>query len=271
MTGSVCSAKTSLKNTKSEDFYGMLIDTTQCIGCRSCEIACNEANQLPQPEKSFDDESVFENERKTDVGVYTVVNRYPNSANENEPVYRRLQCMHCNQPACASACLVKAMEKTKEGPIIYHPELCLGCRYCMVACPFDIPKFEYDKPVPSITKCIFCYERIKEGKKPACAEACPTEATLFGKRSELVEIAKTRIYQNPDNYVHHIYGENEVGGTGWIYLSSVPFEEIGFRTDLGTRPYPEFTYSFLSAVPFVLILWPALLMGISYMEKRKDK
>lgn len=245
------------------EFAGMLIDTTMCIGCRSCEFACNEANKLPPLKAPMDDQSVFEKKRETEPDVFTVVNRFPNPKDSANPIFVRRQCMHCNQPACASACLVKAMEKKVEGPVYYNKERCMGCRYCMLACPFNIPKFEYDKPAPYVRKCTFCYLRQKEGKSPACAEACPTGATLFGKRKELLEIARTHIYQSPDKYVHHVYGEGEVGGSGWMYLSSVPFDRIGFRQDLGTEPYPELTKGFLYGVPIVLLLWPAALLGIS--------
>ena len=147
----------------------------------------------------------------------------------------------------------------------------MGCRYCMVACPFYIPKFEWSKAVPAVRKCIFCFERQKEGLEPACAENCPAEALKFGKRKELLEIARTRIYQNPDQYIHHIYGEHEVGGTGWLYLSNIPFEQLGFRMDLGTRPYPEFTKGFLTAVPLVLLIWPALLGGVYAFTNQREQ
>jgi len=269
LSGGFKNANADSSNISLPSFSGMLIDTTMCIGCRSCEVACNEANKLPPPKVPFDDESVFNKYRDTEPDVYTVLNRYPNPKDPKNPIFVRRQCMHCNQPACASACLVKAMEKTKEGPVFYNKDKCMGCRYCMIACPFNIPKFEYDKAMPYVRKCTFCYHRQKEGKIPACAEACPTGATKFGKRKELIEIAKIRIYQNPDKYFHHIYGESEVGGSGWLYLSSVPFEQIGFRTDLGTIPYPELTKGFLYGVPIVLLLWPTFLLGISHANGGK--
>ncbi len=252
----------------SPEFVGMLVDTTLCVGCRGCEIACNEANKLPEPKISFDDESVFEKERKTGINEWSVVNRYET---EKGTVFVKRQCMHCNQPACASACLVKAMLKTKEGPVIWQDNKCIGCRYCMIACPFDIPKFEYNSNNPRIRKCILCYERLKKGEQPACAEACPTGATIFGTRGKLLEIARTRIYGNPDEYVHHIYGEHEVGGTGWMYLSKVPFEQLGFRMDLGITPYPELTKGFLSTVPLVIVIWPALLSSFYAFTKRREQ
>ncbi|MDX1583404.1 MAG: 4Fe-4S dicluster domain-containing protein, partial [Thermoanaerobaculia bacterium] len=124
------------------------------------------------------------------------------------------------------------------------------------------PKFEYDSAVPKIQKCQLCFDRIKEGERPACVENCPAGALTFGPRRELLEIAKQRIYQNPDRYVSHIYGEHEAGGTSWLYISGVPFEELGFPTNLESEPYPEKTRVFLTAVPFVLLLWPAFMLGL---------
>jgi ferredoxin len=159
------------------------------------------------------------------------------------------------------------MEKTREAAVIYHKDRCMGCRYCMVACPFDIPKFEYHSATPFVWKCIFCNERQKKGEPPACSEVCPTGATLFGKKRDLLEIAKTRIYNEPTKYVHKIYGEHEVGGTGWLYLMGAPEEKLGLKTDLPTTPYPELTSGFLYGVPLVFVLWPSLLIGLNYLIK----
>jgi hypothetical protein len=141
----------------------------------------------------------------------------------------------------------------------------------MVACPFGVPRFDYEKAAPYIDKCEFCAERQKEGKLPACASVCPSGALQFGTRAELIELARTRIYQNPDKYVHQIYGEAEAGGTSWLYISDIPFERLGFRSDVGSLAYPEYTRTALAAVPFVLTLWPPLLMGIHTMSKRRDE
>lgn len=251
------------------DTSAVLVDTTLCVGCRGCEAACSEANRLPNPVMAGE-ASVFARKRTCDSRTYTVVNRYPTPGDKGEPTYVKTQCMHCAQPACASACLVNALEKTPEGPVVYHEDRCMGCRYCMVACPFGVPKFEYEKPIPAIRKCTFCFTRMKRGEAPACATACPAGALQFGKRSALLDIAKTRIYQNPDRYIHHIYGEHEVGGTGWLYISRVPFHQLDFRMDLGTTPYPQFTWPFLSAVPFVLMLWPPFLMGLYAFRKGRE-
>jgi len=245
-----------------KEFVGMLTDTTRCIGCRACEKACAEAHDLEAPD--IENDSALDKERKTSEKLWTVVNRYET---EKGPVFVKKQCMHCWQPACASACLTNAMCKTQDGPVIWRSNKCMGCRFCMVSCPFDIPKFEYDKWNPKIQKCTMCWERIEEGKTPACVEACPKDALMFGMKRKLMEIARTRIYNHPTKYVHHIYGEHEVGGTGWLYLSAVPFEQLGYRTDLGTTPYPEFTRDFLYAVPIILFGLPAFLLGLNLLTK----
>jgi formate dehydrogenase iron-sulfur subunit len=248
----------------------VLVDTTRCAGCRGCEAACSEANQLPAPAMAGQD-AVFATRRNTDVGVYTVVNRASASSKQGDPRFVKKQCMHCLDPACASACLAKALEKTAAGPVVYHPERCLGCRYCMVACQFDIPKFEFESPAPYIHKCSFCAERQAQGQQPACASVCPTGALQFGHRADLLEEARTRIYQNPDKYVHHVYGEFEAGGTNWLYVTDVPFDQLGFRTDLGPTSPPELTRTALAAVPFVLTLWPPLLMGLYTFSKQRAR
>jgi Fe-S-cluster-containing dehydrogenase component len=248
------------------EFKGVLVDTTRCIGCRSCEEACAEAHGLPVPD--IGDKSVFREKRDTSTTQLTVVNSYKTDKGN---FFVKRQCMHCGQPGCVAACLVKAMQKHDEGPVTWATN-CMGCRYCMVSCPFDIPKFEYNSWNPKIQKCNLCWEeRVKSGGIPGCVEACPTETLLFGTKRELVEEARSRIYREPKKYFNYIYGENDVGGTSWIYLSAVPFEQIGFKTDLGTIAYPEYSTGFLYSVPIVLILWPAFLMGLSYLTRREEK
>ncbi|KPK00720.1 MAG: hypothetical protein AMJ60_00255 [Desulfobacterales bacterium SG8_35] len=244
--------------------YAMLHDTTRCIGCQACERACCEKNGFPLPEK----EPEIGSQRNTGPQALTVVNA--GAAGDKGSVFCKTQCMHCDQPACVSACLVNAMYKTKEGPVIWREDKCMGCRYCMIACPYDVPKFEYGSLNPKIRKCVMCYDRISEGKMPACADACPQEAILFGRRGDLLDIARKRIYDHPSEYVRHIYGENEVGGTNMLYLAGVPFEQLGFRTDLGTTPYPEYTKTFLYSVPLALLLAPAFMLGVRQATKGKN-
>ena len=153
----------------------------------------------------------------------------------------------------------------------YNGSRCLGCRYCMVACPFDVPKFEYEKALPYVRKCTFCADRQAEGLPPACADICPTGAIKFGVRAELLEEAKTRIYQSPEQYVHHVYGEHEAGGTSWLYITDTPFEQLGLPGGLRQAPYPDLTDTALAAVPVVLTLWPPLLMGLYTFSRRREQ
>ncbi|MCD6119485.1 4Fe-4S dicluster domain-containing protein [bacterium] len=259
-------ASESSKREDNAHSFGCLVDTTQCVGCRSCEEACNMVNELPKPETSFNDMTVLDEMRRPDASAYTVVNRYypnpPNVHNELEPVFVKVQCMHCNDPACVSACIVGAMEKTKEGPIIYDPAKCIGCRYCMVACPFQIPAYEYHNSLtPEVRKCNFCFEKYTStGEWPACARACPREAIVFGTREELLVLARKRIRKHPGRYVNKIFGENEIGGTSWMYLASTDFAKIGFE-DMRCEPVPVLSETLQHSV-FKYFLPPLALYAV---------
>ncbi len=229
----------------------ILIDITQCIGCEACVSACKEVNQLPDIE-----------DKELSSTAYTVVK-------EKDGVYYRQMCMHCNEPTCASVCPVNAFEKTKEGAVVYHGEKCIGCRYCMQACPFDVPAYEWDKPLPLVRKCTMCIDRQRKGEIPACASACPTEATVFGDRDKLIRSARKRIQKNPDKYVNHIYGEKEVGGTSVLLLSGVPFGDLGFRTNLIEEPLGSLTWKIMSKIPNYSILCGTMLYGIYWIINRR--
>lgn len=250
---------------------GVLVDLTRCVGCRSCEAACNQEQKLPAPSESFADQSVFAEKRRPTEGAYTVVNRYEPKQQGAAPVYRKIQCNHCNEPACLTSCFVNAYTKTKEGAVIYNSKICVGCRNCMIACPFNVPGYSYSSAFnPVVKKCIFCHEtRLKNGRPPACVEVCPQEVLTFGHRKELLKIANQRIKEMPDRYVDHVYGEKEVGGTGWIYLSGVPFDQVGFDTTLGNEPIISNVKEFLGTVPMVLSIWPALFTGFHLLSTRK--
>jgi len=253
------------EGTPAGDAAGVLVDTTLCVGCRGCEAACSEANGLPPPP---DGDEVLARLRTTSQTAFTVVNR-----TEKAPGVERFgkkQCMHCLAPACASACPVRAMDKLASGPVVYDAGKCMGCRYCMIACPFDIPKYEYESAAPRVRKCTFCAERQKGGLRPACTEVCPSGALTFGKRDALLDAAKARIYQNPERYRHVVYGEEEAGGTSWLYLTDVDLAKLGFRTDVPDRSYPELVSGALGAPPFVMTLWPPLLMGLYAFSQRRN-
>ena len=198
--------------------------------------------------------------RDTSERQWVVVNSYDTTAGE---ISARRACMHCSEPACAAACLTRAMTKTQAGPVVWNGDKCMGCRYCMISCPFDIPKFEYDSANPKIQKCRMCWEEVAlGGGVPACVDSCPEEALTFGTRAAMLAEARKRIHDNPERYVDHIYGEHEAGGTSVLYLSEVPFAEIGLPADIGTTPYPDYTKEFLYAVPVVFTAVPVLLLGL---------
>lgn len=258
------------------DAIGVLVDTTACVGCRLCEFACQKANHLPTGTlESYGDQSVFKEKRRPSPTSLTVVNEWRPQANGGNPVYVKVNCMHCNHPACASACIVGAMQKRDNGAVTYDSWRCIGCRYCMVACPFQIPAYTYDNPLtPVVRKCQLCFqERTSKGLQPACVEACPREALVFGKRSELVKLAHETIQKYPKQYVNQVYGEHEVGGTSWMYLANVPFEQLGFLKLGGTAP-PETTEAIqhglfrFGAGPFALA---ALLSGITLLTRPRKK
>lgn len=258
---------------------GCLIDTTLCIGCRKCEEACNRSNHLPQPEKPFTDRSVFREKRRMDDSKFTVVNSYGGNPSPDQvdlkDTYVKFQCMHCLDPACVSACLVGALTKTKDGAVVYDKSRCMGCRYCMVACPFGVPAYEYLDPItPRVRKCTYCVdEQKKTGARPACAAACPVEAIVFGGREDLIRLARERIEKRPDRYIDHVYGEKEVGGTAWMYLAGRPFEEIGLLKLPENAP-PRLTESIQHGI-FQYAAAPLLfyggLAGIMWFTSRRKK
>ena len=245
------------------EFRGILYDASRCVGCQECEKACAKAHELPEPE----DEVKAGVLRKTSEKQRCVVNLYNTSKGE---VFVRNQCMHCNEPACAAACLTQAMHKTKEGPVIWRGDKCMGCRYCMVSCPFDVPKFEYYSANPKIQKCDMCYDRIIKGEKTVCVEACPGEALISGTRRELLAEARKRMAENPGTYIDQIYGETAAGGTGYLYLSPAPFKEVGFNPKIQNSSYPALSKGFLYSVPSVFVLLPTLLLGIHEATKNNQ-
>ncbi|MFW5739673.1 MAG: 4Fe-4S dicluster domain-containing protein, partial [Myxococcota bacterium] len=255
-----------------EGRFGLLHDTTLCVGCRSCEAACKEVNGHPPLEKPIDDKTVFQEHRRVTPTQFTVVNRHKEANGREQPVYRKHQCMHCNEPCCASVCLVHAFEKTPEGPVLYDPDVCLGCRYCVMACPYNALSYEYDSAFdPKVMRCTMCYPRIKEGKDPGCAEACPTGAIIYGEREELLKVAKERIGKNPERYVDHVFGEHEFGGTSWLTLAGVPFGDLKLHEGATHESLPAIGTSYLSVVPLVVTIYPGLLMAFYAFSRRKDR
>jgi formate dehydrogenase iron-sulfur subunit len=179
--------------------------------------------------------------------------------------------MHCDVPSCASACPVGAFQKTAAGPVVYDRDKCMGCRYCMLACPFNVPKYEWGKTLPRVRKCDMCADRVAQGLATACASVCPTGATKFGTREELLAEARARIAADPKKYYNYIYGAQEVGGTSVLVISDVRPEELGFRTDLVHEPPAMLTWRVLSKIPNVVAVGSVLLGGIYWVTRRSEE
>ncbi|HBQ29208.1 MAG TPA: (4Fe-4S)-binding protein [Desulfotomaculum sp.] len=251
---------------------GVLVDVTRCFGCRSCQVACKQWNDIPATPTTFNNN--WDNPPELNAYNWTRVG-YHLIEKDNQIKWRfvKTQCMHCEEPACESACFTHSFVKTKDGPVIYKPtelnqDFCVGCRYCMLACPFNIPKFEWDKALPFLRKCRFCNDRLQEGLEPACVTACPSGALKFGEKEELLAEARQRIDTNPA-YIKHIYGEKEYGGTSWLYLSDVPFEEIGFKTGVSEKPIPLYSWEVLKWTPYIFVGWGAILTALYFYTKRR--
>jgi formate dehydrogenase iron-sulfur subunit len=224
-----------------------LFDATRCIDCRACMVACSVENKI-----AMDKTRIW-------VAGIGLKGEYPNLVRASM-VYH---CMHCNAPDCLSACPVGAYSKRADGPVVYDPKKCIGCRYCMNACPFGVPHFDYDKGLIDgafIDKCSFCTQRIDVGLEPACVATCPTDALTFGERADLLKEAHARIQAHPDRYIDHVYGETENGGTSYLIISHVPFAELGLP-DVGTRPVKEVSEAVIGLTIPVALGWGALLTG----------
>ena len=229
--------------------HSFLFDSTRCIDCRACMVACSVENSIPM------------NKTRIWVAGVGLKGEYP-KLDRASMVYH---CLHCEHPDCLSACPVGAYHKRDDGPVIYNPEVCIGCRYCMNACPFGVPHFDFDKGIIDgafIDKCTFCPQRIDIGLEPACVATCPTDALVYGERDELLIIAHTRIAAHNGRYIDHVYGETENGGTSYLILSHVPFSELGLP-DLDSTPVNEVSEKVMGmTIPFALG-WGTVLTGIA--------
>jgi len=240
---------------------GILTDVTKCIGCGDCVKACSQRNGLPAiPQKDYRSRDGLSGERYTSI---------LHIKKDGQTSFVRKQCRHCLEPACVSACIVGALQTTPEGAVIYDKDKCIGCRYCMMACPFGIPRYEWKSPIPFIQKCTLCYEQIKDGGSPACTAACKQQATIFGDRDELLKIAKQRIADNPDRYINKVYGEKEVGGTSVLYISNVPLEFLAWQPDMDDKPLPDLTWAALKKVPPVALGMAGAMAGTYWIIERR--
>lgn len=239
----------------------ILIDITRCVGCEECVLACKEENDLG-PDRLRPGQQAVDGLSAT---RFSTILRQPGDH------FVRQQCRHCLEPACVSACLVGAMQKTPEGPVIYDTELCMGCRYCLLACPYGIPRYEWDASAPLVGKCTMCYSRIREGREPACVEACPEDALIFGERDDLLAEAHARIAAHPDRYMDHVFGETEVGGTSVLYVADISLGFLAWAENLGDEDLPHLSWASLKKVPGVIVGMGGLMGSIAWVINRRMK
>jgi formate dehydrogenase iron-sulfur subunit len=236
----------------------ILTDTTKCIDCHQCVAACKQQNRLPA-----------DLPRRWDQDDGLSARNWTSIVDGPQKSFVRKQCRHCLQPACASACPVGALHKTSLGAVVYDKSKCMGCRYCMMACPYGIPRYDWDAAVPYVRKCILCYDRISQGQQPACTENCPAKATIFGDRDELLAEAHRRIAANPGVYINNVWGEYDVGGSSVLYISNVDLSFLAGGKKFGVKPLPAMTAPAMEAVPFVFTGVLSVMAGVGWIINRR--
>lgn len=297
-TAGVAEARPNLE--PAQNAVGMLYDATLCVGCKACVAKCKKVNDMPpevsDTQQSWDDARDLSDKTLNVIKVYTSGKGVNKDQEQDGYCFEKRSCMHCVDPGCVSVCPVTAMRHDKEtGIVSYHAEACIGCRNCMVGCPYNVPQFEYDNPFGQIQKCQMCnqagVERIDNGQMTGCAEACPTGATLFGPREMLLDEAKRRLTLKPGEiynyprgdlsnpsaphekkvpkYQQHVWGEKEAGGTNVLHISAIPFDKLGMppldeRSAASVAEGVQHTLYNYMALPAVA------LAGLSYLVRRNS-
>jgi Fe-S-cluster-containing dehydrogenase component len=275
------------------DALGILFDSTLCVGCNACMSACKKANSM-QPD-FFEGQETWDKPQDLTPNTLNVIKKFTHGSGEQKDneidgyAFIKRQCLHCVDPSCVTACPVSALVKDKNtGIVTYNKDACIGCRYCQVACPYNIPKFDFNDVYPEIVKCQLCNHLIKQGDIPACCSVCPTGASLFGKVTDLIEETRRRQQMQPGKeydypvtsidsgtkhtykapeYVPHVYGKEELGGTQVMYMSAVGFENFG----LPAFPKESFV-SMSSGIQYAIykgMVYPlVVLAGLVFMVKK---
>jgi formate dehydrogenase iron-sulfur subunit len=252
--------------------HSILFDAHLCTGCRGCQVACKQWNDLEATETT--NTGSHQNPPRLSDKTWLIMKYGEVEQGDHvQFVFGRHACMHCEHPACATACPLEALHKTEEGPVLYRADRCFGCRYCMLACPFEIPTFEWDQGMfagPWIRKCTMCADRLSVGREPACVQTCPTGALKYGQRDELLAYAHERIEKDPAKYVQHVYGEKEVGGTSVLYISHVPFEQLGLPSDLQDEPISHYAEDAMFSTPIAAVGLTVALTGFYWIVRRRQ-
>jgi formate dehydrogenase iron-sulfur subunit len=241
--------------------YSILIDVTRCVACEKCVVACTKNKGL-DPWQADKDRAVA-SDGLSEHRLSTVLK-------VADGRFARKSCMHCVEPSCVSACLVGGLTKTPEGPVVYDREKCIGCRYCMLACPFHVPRYEWDKTIPYMVKCDMCSDRLFQNRPPACVEACPEKALQFGDRNRVLSEARALIQRNPGRYLNRIWGQEEFGGTSMMYVSDVGLEALGWPAG-GAAPIPSLTEPLIHKTPFIGTGVAVGLLGLNWIVRRRNE
>ncbi len=237
----------------------ILIDVTRCTGCERCVTACLEENELDPVRADVDRATA-----RDGLSAY----RWSSIIEVAEGRFARKSCMHCLTPSCVSACLVGGLTKTTDGAVVYDPDKCIGCRYCMLACPFHIPRYEWGATHPFVRKCTMCASRLQEGQVPACVEACPQQAIEFGEREELLQRAHRRIREDSEHYLPHVWGESEFGGTSVLYISDVDLAALDWPSS-PAEAIPHLTEPVIAATPYIGLGVASGLLGVNWIIRRR--
>ena len=236
----------------------ILIDVTKCTGCEQCVAACQQAHHLkPEiPVRKLSQDGLSSRR-------LTAVIALPAGG------FAKKQCLHCLEPGCVGACPVGAIQKTSAGPVVYDRSKCMGCRYCMLACPVAIPRYEWEETLPYMQKCDLCHDRVAQGQRPICVGTCKNGALTFGDRDQLLALAHATVRREPDRYLGHVYGENELGGTSVLYISGQSLDVLGWPDRVGQRTLASFTWPVISKTPWVAAGVAGVLVGAHFIIKRR--
>ena len=246
---------------KNQPPYALLVDVTHCTGCERCVEACARANSI-DPELSDRDGAL------TPDGLSS--NRLCTIVRTDDGHFMRKSCMHCLEPSCVAACLVGGLSKTPEGAVVYDADACIGCRYCMLACPLHVPRYEWDATFPYMKKCTMCHDRLLSDLAPACVEACTHDALQFGSRESMLRLAHRRILESPELYLDHVWGETEWGGASVLYISDVDLAPLGLG-DTPATSVPSITDPVIHTTPWVAGSVAVSMTALSWIVRRRQR